>query len=408
MVPISQAILTDTFPPEKRGMAFAIFALVIVIGPAIGPALGGWLTEYWSWHWVFLINVPVGMLALVLTALFVKDPLFVRKQRQRWLRGGVRIDYIGFILVVAGLGALTLFFEEGQRADWFSSGYITAAAVIAVVSLVALAIWELRHERPVVEVHLFRDPGFAAANVLIFFIGAVLIASTQLLPQYAQQLLGYTARDAGLAMTYGALIMVVLMPIVGKLTERLQARHLVLFGLLIEAWAFYYLYADLTLNVSFTGLTLARLGQMIGVPFIIVPTFNAAYMKLPPEQNAQGSALLNMCRAVGGIVGIALLQTGLTRTAQYHQHNLVTGLTTYNASFEQALAKLQAGFFSAGANPQLADLQSLAVIYQMVQAQARMLAYINIFTLVAIASLLVIPLVFFLHRTRTNGTATGH
>lgn len=402
MVPISQAIMADTFPPEKRGMAFAVFALVIVIGPAIGPALGGWLTEHWSWRWCFLINVPVSILAFGLTALFIKDPLFVRKLRRRWLRNGIRVDYPGFVLVALGLGALTLFFEEGQNEDWFSSGYITATAVVAAVSLILLAIREWHHRQPVVEVRLFRDRGFAAANVLIFFIGAVLISSTQLIPQYAQRLLGYSAQDAGLAMTYGALILIVLMPAVGKLSERVQARYLVMFGLLVEAWAFFYLYGGLTLNVSFVGLTLARMGQMVGIPFVIVPTFTAAYVKLPDEQNSQASAILNMSRAVGGTVGIALLQTGLARRAQYHQHNLVAQLTAYNAPFQHTLDKLQAGFMAAGSSAQLADLQALAVVYRMVQAQARMLAYISVFSMVALAALLILPLALFLHRTHTN------
>lgn len=408
MVPISQAIMADTFPPEKRGMAFAVFALVIVIGPAIGPALGGWLTDNYSWHWCFLINVPVGLLALGLTAFFIKDPMFVRKQRRRWLRGGVKVDYVGIVLIALGLGALTLFFEEGQDNDWFASGYITATAVLAAVSLVSLAFWEWHHKQPIVEVHLFRDRGFAAANILIFFVGGVLISSTQLLPQFAQTLLGYSAQDAGLAMTYGALALIVLMPVVGRLSDRVQARYLVLFGLLVEAWAFYYLYGSLNTEVSFTGLTLARMGQMVGVPFVIVPTFTAAYIKLPPELNSQGSALLNMSRAVGGTVGIALLQAGLSRNAQYHQHNLVAQLTPYHAPFTQALDKLQAGFASAGSSPGVADLQSLAVIYRLVQTQAHMLAYLTVFSLVAVAALLVAPLVLLLHRTHTNGASDGH
>lgn len=408
MVPISQAIMADTFPPEKRGMAFALFALVIVLGPAIGPALGGWLTDHWSWHWCFLINVPIGILAVALTGIFIKDPLFVRKQRRRWLRGGVKVDYVGFLLIALGLGALTLFFEEGQDYDWFASSYIAAAAVTAVVSLVCLVIWEWHHDQPVVEMRLFRDRGFAAANLLIFFIGGVLISSTQLLPQYAQALLGYSAQEAGLAMTYGALALIVLMPVAGKLSEHIQARYLVGFGLLVEAFAFYYLYGSLNLNVSFVGLTLARMGQMVGVPFVIVPTFTAAYVKLPAEMNAQGSAILNMFRAVGGTIGIALLQTGLSRTAQYHQHSLVTELTPYHAPFNQVLDKLQAGFTAAGASPGVADLQSIAVIYRLVQAQAHMLAYLNVFSMVAIAALLVVPIALLLHKTHTNGTSAGH
>lgn len=239
MVPVSQAILADSFPPEKRGMAFAMFALVIVVGPALGPALGGWLTSDFSWHWCFFINVPISVLACALTWAFIKDPDFVREQRRRWLRGGIRIDYIGFILIALGLGALTLFFEEGQDADWFSSRFITMAAIIAVAALTLLVFREWRHDQPVVNLRLFADRGFATANALIFFIGAALISSTQLLPQFAQQLLGYTAQDAGLSMTLGAVALLVLMPLVGKLSERIQPRYLVAFGLLLEAWAFH-------------------------------------------------------------------------------------------------------------------------------------------------------------------------
>lgn len=407
MVPMSQAILADSFPPEKRSKAFGAFALVAVLGPALGPTLGGWITDHWSWHWVFLINVPVGVVLLALTGLMLKDPPWVEQERQRWLAGGLHIDYLGFVLIAMGLGSLVLFLEEGQDADWFASGFITLTAVLAAVSLAALAFWEWRHPNPVLDVRLFTERGFAAANGLVLLFGAIAISSVQIVPQFAQQLLGWTATDAGLAMTFGALTMLILMPAVGNLGSKVQPKYLVAFGLLIEFWAYLYLYAGMNTNIGFWGVTWARLVQILGFPFIMIPTFTAAYQRLPPQKNNQAAALLNMNRAVGGGIGVALVQIGLLQRSQFHQAHLVAGLSEFWAPFREAVDQVSAAWAQLGAPPELADLRAYGVIYKMVQAQARMLAYIDIFTLTAFAALAALPLAFLLPRIHTGKGASG-
>lgn len=407
MVPMSQAILADSFPPEKRSQAFGVFALVVVVGPALGPTLGGWITDQWSWHWVFLINVPVGVLLLFLTGILVKDPPWAVEERRRWLDGGLHIDYPGFALTAVGLASLVIFLEEGQDADWFASSFIVVIAIVAVVSLTALAFWEWHHRNPVVDVRLFTDRGFLAANGLLLLFGGIAISSAQLLPQFAQQLLGWTATDAGLALTLGALATIVLMPVVGNLGQRFNPRYLVAFGLLMQAWAYFFLYAQMNLNTGFWGLTLARMGQLIGIPFVIIPTFSAAYARLPAEKNNQASALLNMTRAVGGSIGVALVQIGLARRAQLHQTRLVADLNEFSATFRMAMDRLSAAWSQLGAAPDLADLRAAAVIYQMVRAQAQMLALIDVFAWTAFAALIALPLAFMLHRT-THGDVATH
>jgi len=407
MVPIAQAILADSFPPEKRGQGFSVFSLVIVTGPALGPPLGGWLTDVLSWHWVFLINLPAGILALVLTGLLVQDPHWVRRARRRWLVSGQYVDIPGILLTASGLGCLVLFLEEGQRHDWFASTYITTAAVVSAVSLVALAIREWNHHSPMVEVRLFRDRGFIAGNILFFTFGAIAVSSAQLVPQFAQELLGYTATDAGLAMMMGALVTIVLMPAVGQLTTKIQPKYMVAFGLLVEAWAYFMLYGGFNADLSFYQLTLTRMGQLAGFPFIIVPLLTAAFIKLPPEKNSQASALLNMSRAVGGSAGVALLQAELHRRSQLHQGRLVADLSPYNDVFQRTVDHLQATWASLGAGPDLATTRAFGVVYQLAQGQARMLAYIDVFTLTAGIALVAFPLAFVLHRMPRKGDSGG-
>jgi len=398
MVPMAQAILADSFPPEKRGQAFSVFSLVIVTGPALGPPLGGWLTDILSWHWIFLINIPAGLVALLLTGVLVQDPPWIAEARERWLTGGMHIDIAGIVMTAVGLGSLILFLEEGQRNDWFASAWITAAAVVAAVSLIALVLREWHHHTPMVEVRLFRDRGFAAGNILFFVFGAIAVSSAQIVPQFAQELLGYTATDAGLAMMFGAFINMLLMPVVGQLTGKIQPRYLVAFGLLVEAWAYFTLYGDFNANLSFEGLVLARMGQLAGFPFIIIPTLTAAFVRLPAPKNNQASALLNVSRAVGGSAGVALFQAALHRRSALHQGRLVADLSPYNEVFQQTVHHLQATWAALGAGPELAASRAYGVVYQLARTQARMLGYIDIFTLTAAIALVALPLAFLLHR----------
>ncbi len=305
-------MLADTFPPDKLGMVFALYGVAVVVAPAVGPTLGGWITDNYSWHWVFLINVPVGLVSLSLTyALLVAPPAEERRRRDT-LRGGLRIDYIGFGLVALGLGCLQIVLDKGEREDWFASTFIVVFTVMSAVALVMLIVRELTHEDPVVDLPLLKDKSFLADNVVVFAVGFILYGTTQLLPQLVQSLLGYTATIAGLVLTPGGFAVMAMMPVTGYLLGKLQPRTLIACGLLIEAFALYEM-SQLSLQMSFSDTVWMRVIQSSGLAFLFVPITTVAYVGLPPGKNNNASALINLMRNLGGSIGISLAQAWLAR-----------------------------------------------------------------------------------------------
>src|SRR6202030_3387744 len=303
--PMAQAILGDTFPPEKRGLAFALYGVTAVCAPAIGPTLGGWITDSYSWRWIFYINVPVGILAVLLVSQLIEDPPYLSTMK----KVTARFDYIGFGLLAIGVGALQVALDKGQEDDWFGSRFITTLIILATVGLVSLVIWEWRHRDPIVDVHLFKEFNFASCNLMMFVLGAVLFSSTVLLPQFLQTLMGYTAQKAGMVISMAAILLVFLLPLVGRLAGHSQARHLLAFGWIALAVAMYFSCKHIDLLISFRAAAWMRIWQYLPVGFLFVPLTMAAYVGLPESKSNAAAGLINFTRNIGQSVGTSAVTT---------------------------------------------------------------------------------------------------
>jgi len=405
MAPVVQAMLAEIFPPEKRGMAFSLYGLSVVFAPAIGPTLGGWITDNFSWHWIFLVNIPVGIVSIILTAKLVMEPEGAKRERARLLHGGLRIDWVGFFLSVMGVGCLEFFVDRGERLDWFSSPLIVTFAIVSAVSLISLVIWELRQKNPIVDIPLLKVPSFFASAMSMFCLGFILFGSTTLLPQFLEQLLGYTSEQAGLALTAGGIAMIVMMPLVGGyFVHKFQARYLVIGGLLMEAASLFHMTA-FNLGVTFEQSVWARVFQTLGLAFLFVPIMQGAYIGLPPGKNSNAAALINLARNLGGSVGIAISTTIVTQRSQFHQARLVENVSAYDPQTQETMAQL--GKIFGGSDSQQ---HALGYIYSEVQRQALMLSYLDIFRLMAIGTLCIIPLTFLLRKNNPSqkGPAPVH
>src|ERR1700704_2743122 len=320
--PSEQAILADTFAPAKRGMAFAVYGAAVVVAPAIGPTLGGWITDNFSWRWIFFVNIPVGILSLVLTSRLIQDPPDFR--RRNWSE--TKIDYMGLGLIAVGLGALQVVLDKGQREDWFESRYIVVLTVVSAAALIFAVIWEWRHKDPIVELHLYKERTFATANFLMFMLGFALLGSTLLLPLFMQTLLGYTAEQAGLALMPGGFTIILLLPLVGFLLSRYTPRWLLLLGLVILSFSLFHM-TSFDLQIDFRTVANARMIQAVGMAFLFVPINTAAYAFLPREKNNAASGLMNLARNIGGSVGISVVTTLLDRRTQAHITDLVSHIS---------------------------------------------------------------------------------
>ncbi|HET8995675.1 MAG TPA: DHA2 family efflux MFS transporter permease subunit [Acetobacteraceae bacterium] len=386
LAPTEQSIFADTFPPEKRALAFALYGLTVVTAPAAGPVLGGYLTDAYSWHWCFLINLPIGLLSLTLVQLFVSEPSVLRQERRDLLAGGLRVDYIGFALVVLGFGSLQIMLDRYERDNGFSSSFITSLALVAAVSLLCLVVWELLHPQPVMNLRLFRSRGFAISCVMMFMVFFTLISTTQLLPQLSQELLGYNSLEAGYALAYGGIATLIIMPIAGFVTGRLiQPKWLILGALIGTGWGLLS-NSGLDLDISFWTLAMARVRQVIWLPLLFIPLSAVSYVGVPPERNNEASALQNLMRNLGGSIGVSVVTTLLQQRTQFHHERLASHITAYN------------GY---GWNVPLAH------IARAVQTQASMMSYLDMFWLLGIVALCIWPLALFLPRM-PKGAAPGH
>ncbi|HXH17280.1 MAG TPA: DHA2 family efflux MFS transporter permease subunit [Sphingomonas sp.] len=402
LAPVEQSILADTFPPKQRGMAFAAFAIVVVVGPVLGPTLGGYIVEYSSWHWVFLINVPVGILAWFLVETFVDEPDQVKKDRDERFKNGLTIDYIGVALVALGLGFLELTFDRGEREDWFASGFIVMSAIIAAVSLVSLVIWELNHKDPVIDLKLMKNRNFALTIGIMGVTGMILFGTTQLIPQMLQQVLGYSSLDAGLALTAGGLATLVMVPFAGRLSGVVDVRFLLFPALLVQAFALWNM-SHLSADIAFSDAAFARLFQAMALPFLFVPINAIAYVGLKQTQTAQASSLLNVSRNLGGTIGICFAQTQLAGGLQRHQSELTQTLNPLDANYNDWMEKAGSVFGGQG-DP---TTTPLAVLYSQMQRQATMLAFLDVFRAMMVVVLCVAPLVLFMRSGKTGGAPSG-
>lgn len=386
LAPVEQSIFADTFPARLRPQAFALYGLTVVLAPAIGPVLGGWLTDSFSWHWVFLINVPVGCLSLLLCGLLVHDSPALIRDRARLLARGFRVDYIGFLLVILGFGSLQIVLDRYEREGGIGAPLINLLGTVCVVSLLILVVWEWFHPEPVMNVRLLRRPGFAASFVLMFGVGFTLLSSSQLLPQLAQSLMGYDALTAGLTLGAAGLVTIFCMPLSGVVTGRiLQPRVLVFVAFLGAAYAAYYA-SGLTLQSDFWALSTSRVLLAIWLPFMFIPISAASLVGIPPFQNGQASALLNLSRNLGGSAGISYTTTLLAYREQFHHARLADHVTVYG---------------TAGIGLDLAGIAA------RVQTQAAMLTYVDLFWALMVAALCFAPFAWLLPRL-PRGAAAAH
>jgi MFS transporter, DHA2 family, multidrug resistance protein len=394
--PSEQAILNDTFALEKRGMAFAVYGVAVVVAPTIGPWLGGWITDNFSWRWIFYINVPVGIVSLILTSLLISDPPYMKRAN---LRSGFRIDYIGIGLLSLGLGSMQIILDKGQREDWLASNFIRFFLVTMVIGLIAGIIWEWREKEPVVDLRMLANRNFAIATIAMFFLGFVLYASTVLIPQFLQQLLGYTAELAGLALSPGGAVIMLMMPVVGFLVSRVDTRILISFGCIVSASALFVM-AGWDLGLDYGHAVRARMLQSFGLAFLFIPINVAAFAYVPREKTNMGTGIINLARNIGASVGIATVTTMLERRTQAHQARLMDHVNTLSQAYHNMLNGTQARLISAGSGLAEAGSRATGMIYSTVQRQAAMLAFIDNFKMLGVVFFAVIPVLLLLRRPK--------
>ena len=403
LIPTSQAIMMETFPPHQQGMAMAIFGIGAMFGPIIGPALGGWITDNMNWRWIFYINLPIGIVAVIMATFFIFDPPYLQRRVK-----GMAIDYWGLSLLVVGLGALQVVLDKGQQDDWFNSPFIVSFAAVSAASLLLLVYVELKHEHPIVNLRLFRNVSFAAGNLLIFIVGFCLYSSIMLIPLFLQTLMGYTATRAGMVLAPGGVATLVTMPFVGAMIQRYDGRRVVFCGLVIGAVAM-FLMRGFTLEASYWAFVWPRVVLGVGLAMIFVPLTTLTLATIDRMEMGNATGIYNLLRNTGGSVGIAIAATMLSRYGQFYQNTLVADVTPYSPVTQQRVAALKGAFVARGIDGATADRKALAALYGMVQRQSGILAYNRIFFIVGFAFLLVIPLLLIIKKPRhLSGPPGGH
>jgi len=392
--PMAQAILADAFPPQQRGLAFAVYGITAVLAPTIGPTVGGWITFSYSWRWIFFINLPVGLLALVLVFRLIEDPPYLSRLKTARLK----LDYIGIALLALGVGALQVLLDKGQEEDWFGSRFILTLTIVAAVCLLALVVWEWFSTAPIIEVRLFKNFNYLTSNLMMFTLGILLFSSVVLLPQFLQTLVGYTAELAGLVLSGGGVILLMAMPIVGYLTTKVQARYIVAFGWLSLMVSMYYTTKQIDLLISFTSAALLRVAQVVGVGFLFVPITLVAYVGMPAEKSNAIAGMINFMRNIGSSVGTSMVTTMIARRSQFHQSILVGHAALGNHTFQSALNGLAGRLAQSGMNLRDAQVHAYARMYRGLQAQAATLAYIDTYWVLAISATIMFALSFLLKK----------
>jgi DHA2 family multidrug resistance protein len=397
--PMAQAILADTFPPEKRGLAFALYGITAIMAPTIGPTLGGWITFNYSWRWIFFINLPVGVITWFLVRRFVEDPPYL----QRLKNAGVKLDYVGIALLTVGVGALQILLDKGQEDDWFGSRFITTLVIVSAVCLISLVLWEWFAKTPIIDVRMFKSFNFASASLMMFMLGVLLFSSLVLMPQFLQTLLGYTSQLAGLALSAGGLVLLMEMPIMGQLTTKIQARRLISFGWLALSIAMFYSTKRIDLQISFSAATWLRITQVIGLGFLFVPITLVAYVGIAPEKNNSVAGIVNFMRNMGSSVGTSLVTTLIARRSQFHQLRLVEKVRVDNPNFANSAQGLIQHFLDGGLGRHEAVATAYGRIYQAMQSQSASLAYIDTFMVLCVAAAIMFCLSFVLEKNDPGG-----
>ncbi len=390
MQPMSQAILVDTFPREKQGMAMAIYGMGVVVAPTLGPTLGGWITDNYSWRWIFFLNVPVGILSVILISLLIAES-------GKSSRSAKNIDFLGLGFLGVGLGFLQIVLDKGERDDWFGSTFITWMTVISVTALIALVIRELRTKNPVVDLTLFKDRNFAISTFMMYTLGVVLYGTTLLLPILLQTLMGYTAMESGIVLLPGGLVLLGVLPFVGILLGKFQPRWIVICGLLIMAVGLYQL-SHLDLNASSRTPVNDWIVSRAGTAFLFVPINVMAFYFVPRGKMNNASGLINLARNVGASTGISFVTTMLDRRAQFHQDRLSVNLHAGNPWYQSAMNHISHSMMARGADAGRAVYEAHAILYQQLQRQAMMLSFVDNFRLMSIICIIVLPLMFVMKK----------
>ncbi len=399
LIPISQAIMMETFPPHQRGMAMAIFGIGAMFGPIIGPALGGWITDNLSWRWIFYINIPIGVVAVIMAGAYIFDPPYLQ-------RGRMTIDYWGLIFLSLGFGALQVVLDKGQQDDWFNSPFILACSIVSLVSLLLMIRVELRHPHPIVNLRLFKNISYAAGVTIMFVVGFCLYSSIMLIPLFLQTLMGYTATKAGMVLAPGGVATLITMPFVGAMLQKYDGRKIVLCGLTTGAVAMFIM-RGFTLDASYFDFVWPRVVLGVGLAMTFVPLTTITLATIPREEMGNATGMYNLMRNMGGSFGIAIAATILARDSQFFQTQLAAGVQSYALPFQRSYHALKGALLSRGVDTVSADKQAMAMIYANVRRHAAMLAYNHVFWYVGLAFVGIIPLLFLLRRQPLGKGADG-
>jgi DHA2 family multidrug resistance protein len=393
--PSERAILADTFPPEKRSVAFALYGMAVVVAPAIGPTIGGWITDNYTWRWIFFLNIPVGILSILLTSRIVEDPPYLKRVRKKL----GSIDGIGLGLLALTIGALQIMLDKGQEKDWFGSNLIVVCAFLAGIGFIAFLWRELTTPHPIIDLSLYRSRNFTMTQLVMLVIGAALYATTVMIPQFLQEIMGYTATEAGMVLSLGGLVLIVLLPIVGFIGQKVDPRAMICFGF---AWVSFGIWriSSLNLSISFWDAASWRVIMVLGMPFLFVPISVMSYVGVPQEKNNEVSGLTALARNIGGSLGISFISTMLVRRAQVHQNYLAAHVYPGSANYRTLDQAFTGMMQSRGYSPSGAASGSMAHTYDMMMQQANMLAYIDTIHVLVILTVCLIPIGYLMKKPR--------
>lgn len=393
--PSERSILADTFAPEKRSMAFALYGMAVVVAPAIGPTIGGWITDNYTWRWIFFLNIPVGILSLFLTSRIVEDPPYLKRIREKI--GG--IDGWGLGLLAVTIGALQIMLDKGQEKDWFGSHLIVACAFTAGIGFIIFLWRELTTQHPVIDIALYRSRNFSMTQLVMLVIGAALYSTTVMIPQFLQEIMGYTATEAGLVLSLGGLVLIFLLPIVGFIGQKVDPRAMICFGF---AWVSFGIWriSSLNLSISFWDAASWRVIMVLGMPFLFVPISVMSYVGVPQEKNNEVSGLTALARNIGGSLGISFISTMLVRRAQVHQNYLAAYVTSQSPMYRAMQKGIDGALKANGYSPPDAARASMLRVYDMMTLQARTLAYIDTVHALVILTVCLIPIGYLMKKPR--------
>ena len=390
--PVSQAILLETFPRKQHGMAMAIFGMGIMFGPIIGPLLGGWITDNWSWHWIFFINVPIGMISILMAWSFIVDPAYMERAR-------MKIDYFGIAFLSVGLGCLQIVLDKGQREDWFSSTFIIWLSVISLFSLILFVWTEFFSETPIVNLRIFGNRSFTAGNLIMFFAFFNLFSSIVLLPIYLQTLMGYTSFLAGSVLGPGGIATMIVMPIAGKLVTKMNPKALLAFGIVVASYSV-HLMSQFNLQASLEAIIWPRIVMGFGLGFLFIPLQILSLSRIAKEEMGNATGIFNLLRNLGGSFGIAFVTTLLAQRSQFHQSHLAEHLTIFDRNLQLTLPQISQLLQEKGFANSLPNQGGLGSIYTQLLRQASMLSFNDAFYLLSILMVLILPLVLLMRREK--------